>query len=100
VTADTGPPDRRRGPVTQPAPSNVEVATTDTAAVMVDDRSDVIIRPRWTGCPAGCPPDHHECGVGEPVVEHCGACGALSVAERESLITCWSVCPMRAGEAL
>jgi hypothetical protein len=57
--------------------------------------SDATVLPRWTGCPAGCPLDHHECDAGTPVRTSCHACGALTVAERESLVTCWSVCPMR-----
>jgi Fe-S-cluster-containing dehydrogenase component len=51
-------------------------------------------RPRWTGCPAGCPFDHHEHDW--QIVVRCNFCTALDWSARESLTTCWSVCPMRA----
>jgi hypothetical protein len=63
----------------------------------VDAATLTVALPRLTGCPAGCPVDHHGCGVGEPVATSCHACGALTLAERESLTTCWSVCPLRVG---
>jgi hypothetical protein len=52
MTAHAGaPPGKRRGPVVTPDPSRIEVATTDTAAAMVDDRSDQDDRHRCRLCP-------------------------------------------------
>lgn len=84
MTAHTGPPDRRRGPAPTPDPSNVEVATTDTAAVTI---------PRWTGCPMGCDGrhDHPRVRIGR-----CNHCLSLDWASRESLYDCSSVCPLLA----
>jgi hypothetical protein len=71
----------------------VDSSVSDPAVTTVD------LARRWRqlrlGCPVGCPLDHHECGIGEPVHPSCHACGALSMTERESLETCWSVCRMR-----
>jgi hypothetical protein len=66
-----------------------------SGVLILDDPADNALEPRWTGCPAGCGQYGHECGIGEPVVTSCHACGALSVAERDSLPDCSSVCPMR-----
>ena len=54
----------------------------------------VVDQPRWTGCPAGCPADHHEHDW-QIVTGRCGYCTSLDMAARESLITCWPVCPLR-----
>ena len=52
MTARAGaPPGERRGPVVTPAPSRIEVATTDTAAVMVNDRSGKTGEPSCWLCP-------------------------------------------------
>ena len=64
---------------------------TDTPTTTVETEPT----PLWTGCPAGCGQHGHECGVGQPIATSCHACGALTIAERESLVTCWPACPMR-----
>jgi hypothetical protein len=88
-----GPPGKRRVGPREEAATNVATDTTRLA-----DRSDVAALPRLTGCPCGCSnPD--ECVLAEPISTSCGACGALSLPERESLVTCWSVCPERTRAA-
>jgi hypothetical protein len=81
----------------QNAPQGGALAQTGQVDSSVPDTpvTTAVPVPRWGGCPAGCPPGYHECGIGEPVHLSCHACGALSMTERESLETCWSVCRMR-----
>jgi hypothetical protein len=49
--------------------------------------------PRWTGCPLGCLGWHDHPPI--RFVARCNYCTSMDVAARESLETCWDVCPMR-----
>jgi hypothetical protein len=102
VTARTGPPGEGRAPAGGSTGRGAEVeqqrAAGNRTVAIFAHTPVTTVDPRWTGCPMGCGQYGHEppCPVGRPLRLSCHACGALDWSARQSLDTCWSVCPMRA----
>lgn len=103
IQGTSAPPYAERRPtLSDEAPSEVIAATTTRVRHITWLRLDR--HDRRLGCPAGCPLDHHECGVDEPleVIDPApctGVCHSKTVDELRYAGERYGACPCTLGVA-